>query len=103
MVLIQVIPLFLLGLATHRATSLNSGNTETHRDIAQRHTRNPNCEIFSKSVAVAVLRVSLCHVSVCLCATALPKARRRQEHILHSTAETTFGRARRLTTRKDIG
>jgi hypothetical protein len=56
----------------HVASVRKSSSTETHRDIAQRHTEDPNCEMLLKrAFAVGVLCVSLCDVSVCLCATAL--------------------------------
>jgi hypothetical protein len=60
---------------------MSFSRNDRFKAVAQRHAetwhrdtqRNCNGGRFSKAFAVAVLRVSPCHVSVCLCATALQR------------------------------
>jgi hypothetical protein len=59
------------GPSSARLSWLQSGSTETRGDIAQRHTEHFNGRSFSKTLQLTFLCVSLCDVSVCLCATAL--------------------------------
>src|SRR5687768_14059354 len=57
---------------------MQSSYTETDRGMAQRHTEEL-LHKFLNRLAVAVLRVSPCPVSVCLCVTALRRTRQTIE------------------------